>query len=1243
MAVGQLNAVVQYLQGLARKSAFASLSDQDLLRRFIRNRDELAFERIVRRHGPLVLGVCRRVLRNDHDAEDAFQATFLVLVRKAAALRSPGSLANWLYGVANRTAMEIRRAGVRRRAKEALVMPRTQPVDKAPIDFRVAFDEELSLLPDKYREALLLCDLQAKTRREAALELSCAEGTVASRLARGRALLAQRLSRRGIGISVGAVAAAALNENAIAQVPLSLTMNTTKAAALLAAGHPISGIVSASIAAATEGALKSMFMIKLKMLASMLMVLTAGICSAGLLYQVAAAAYPAGDTPALAQAKDTEADQSTTVTGTVVDERGAPVAGVAIETRGRSHQSLKATSDREGKFLIALGDWPHYAPLVADDGSGRMGLLKVDQKDTPRSGLTIRLLPSKEVKTRVVDGRDQPIMGSKVVLVLADLSTSFAGVTAADGTVSLRYPREAEVGFVMALKSGAGFDYASTLVAKRERERKALPDQVKLRLTGSRTVRVKAVDSSERPVAGLMIYPWYIEKPGSMEDANIGGCDAVAARTDADGVAKFDWLPGDFTKGISFLSSSNEFSYVEIPVVRSETPVERLTMPVLRKVKLSGRVVLPDGRPAGNIGIAASGAGPAFHNFNGETRTLADGSYEMLVNSEEAYVIKVVDERWAAPGRIGVLAREDQPVANLDFTLAEGTILRGTVTVGPANRPNPEESILIHESGGQIPQEIRKPGDRTYHEVYFHRSQMTNARGEYRFCLGPGTYKLYSRSDAREAKTIVIKDQREIVEDFHSARAEWGMLNGKVIDQNGKPVAGAKIAGAYMRPVGWRNLESVSGADGSFKVRWVQVPTALFANTPDHKLAGIVRIDADEQDVTIRVGPTARAAGRLLSAAGEIAANGEVHSGIRIPSDSDKPDSAYSNRFGRSAQSDAAGRFVIEGLVPGEEYEFDLGHDEKSGRILHLATAKPVKAEIIELGDVRPPKIVHEKTLAEKTSEYFNKRGRLAERIAQAQAVAKRHYVRVAIVVGDPTDVRTQRFYELAHDPSNPKVLMYPLFEYEQVVVAANDKDSMDLLRREFGMGNRPITVPALAILGPDGKVLAARDSWLDERNPDLAPAALNEFLTSHALPQLDAEKLLAEARRKAEREGKRVFLCETGAYCHPCRLLARFLDDHKAVFDPNYVIVEIDRTRFAHGEEVMKRLRHGPDQSVPWCAILDDKEHILANWDSKDGNIGFPTESKFIEHFLKALEATAPRINSVQLDELRRSLNGKK
>ena len=135
---------------------------------FIRQRDENAFEALIERHGPLVLGVCRRVLRQNQDAEDAFQATFLVLVRKAVSLRTPSTFANWLYGVANRTALELKRARARRRAKEALVIPRTQVSSEVPPwIFNAALDEELAELPDKYREAVVLCDLQAKSRREA--------------------------------------------------------------------------------------------------------------------------------------------------------------------------------------------------------------------------------------------------------------------------------------------------------------------------------------------------------------------------------------------------------------------------------------------------------------------------------------------------------------------------------------------------------------------------------------------------------------------------------------------------------------------------------------------------------------------------------------------------------------------------------------------------------------------------------------------------------------------------------------------------------------------------------------------------------------------------------------------------------------------------------------------------------------------------------------------------------------------
>src|SRR5262249_42599616 len=170
------------------------------------DRDQVAFEGLLRRHGPMVLGVCRRVLHNDADAEDAFQATFLVLVRKAASVRPRGLVGNWLYGVAYRTALKARAMNAKRRVKESAagqnLRPGAQP-DAHGFDLQGVIDQEVNRLPAKYRAALLLCDLEGKTRAEAARQIGCPEGTIATRLVKARSLLARGLSRRGVALSGG--------------------------------------------------------------------------------------------------------------------------------------------------------------------------------------------------------------------------------------------------------------------------------------------------------------------------------------------------------------------------------------------------------------------------------------------------------------------------------------------------------------------------------------------------------------------------------------------------------------------------------------------------------------------------------------------------------------------------------------------------------------------------------------------------------------------------------------------------------------------------------------------------------------------------------------------------------------------------------------------------------------------------------------------------------------------------------
>jgi RNA polymerase sigma factor (sigma-70 family) len=258
-------------------------TDGQLLEVFAHRRDEGAFEALVRRHGPMVLGVCRRILRNNHDAEDAFQATFLVLACKAGVLRPRHMVAGWLYSVACNTALKLRGNLARRRVKEreAAAMPRPQPPSDAWRQLEPLLDNAVRGLPDKYRSPLVLCDLEGKSRKEAARQLGWPEGTVASRLARARQILARRLGRYGLTLSASAVAVVISQNQASACVPPALVKSLAKVGALMAAGQTPAAL-PARVVELTQGVLKAMFMSKLKIATALFLVLALVALSASL-------------------------------------------------------------------------------------------------------------------------------------------------------------------------------------------------------------------------------------------------------------------------------------------------------------------------------------------------------------------------------------------------------------------------------------------------------------------------------------------------------------------------------------------------------------------------------------------------------------------------------------------------------------------------------------------------------------------------------------------------------------------------------------------------------------------------------------------------------------------------------------------------------------------------------------------------------------------------------------------------
>jgi RNA polymerase sigma factor (sigma-70 family) len=289
MADPPMNRGIQHL--LAACGREGGMTDGDLLTRFLSGRDDDALTALVRRHGPMVWGVCCRLLRSDQDAEDAFQATFLVLVQKAATLPNRETVGNWLYGVARQTAVRMRAIDAKRGVRERQVAVIPEPATAEQYvwnDLLPVLDEELSRLPNKYRVLIVLCELEGVTRKEVARRLGIPEGTAASRLAAARAMLAKRLTRREIVMSVGLLGSVLSQQSAWASVPTIAVTTTINAATLVAAGRAGTWAISPTVAALTTGVTNAMFMSKIKSALAVVLI-TALIGGTGLLYTTAAA------------------------------------------------------------------------------------------------------------------------------------------------------------------------------------------------------------------------------------------------------------------------------------------------------------------------------------------------------------------------------------------------------------------------------------------------------------------------------------------------------------------------------------------------------------------------------------------------------------------------------------------------------------------------------------------------------------------------------------------------------------------------------------------------------------------------------------------------------------------------------------------------------------------------------------------------------------------------------------------
>jgi RNA polymerase sigma factor (sigma-70 family) len=370
------NRLIRCVRQLVATAEPRTETDQELLQRFVSQHDEAAFAAIIRRHGPMVLRVALRTLQNEPDSEDVFQATFLVLSQKAHTLRRPASLGSWLYGIAYRLALKTKATAGQRRNRERSVAatPVATPLAQITLaEAQTILDEELSRLPERFRQPVVLCCLEGLARDEAAQQIGCPASVLKSRLEQGRERLSQRLIARGLTLPCGLGAFFLLEVAAATTLPPALIDSTTKAATLVAAGKTAAtGLVSAKVATLTEGVLKAMLLNKLKTVTTVLFVALGMVVFGGGLYlhQAEAQQGPADKSPAAGQTDEKK--------GEAPRERAQGPNKIMVLRA--SHLTLL---DPDGKNARKVGEDKLYmlGARLSSDGKKVAALFQTPQKE----------------------------------------------------------------------------------------------------------------------------------------------------------------------------------------------------------------------------------------------------------------------------------------------------------------------------------------------------------------------------------------------------------------------------------------------------------------------------------------------------------------------------------------------------------------------------------------------------------------------------------------------------------------------------------------------------------------------------------------------------------------------------------------------------------------------------------------------------------------------------------------------
>ncbi|MBP3956890.1 sigma-70 family RNA polymerase sigma factor [Gemmata sp. G18] len=913
----------------------SSATDRELLHRFTRNNDQSAFEVLVNRHTGMVLGVCRRVLPTVQDAEDACQATFLVLAGQTGRAKWDESIANWLYTTARRVASNARVAAARRSKREAgaAVPGFVEPVDRMTgRELLAALDTALDALPARYREPLVLCYLEGLTRDEAAARLGVPLATLHTRIDRARKRLHESLTKSGCALGAGLLALAVTSPAGAAPPHL--------VSSILASAFGSPPIVVGELAKAATGS-----GLGKTVLALVLIGFAAISVGLGALSSTHAASHSPEPVPPVAEKPDAlsaplSAKPKTDrveVKGVVLgsDDKPVPGAKLFLQAPNEMVPAPQAAANADGTFAFAL-DEHRYAVLATAPG---YGIAWGSVLARPVPVLTLRLTPDEPIRGKVVNLEGKPVAGVRVsvtaahkpvedktldrwleatrgpkneqlvpVEILGDYTSAFAGLIAPatsdrDGKFEIRGLGRDRVAHLRVTGPAIATHEINVVTRKVERFTARGPSYNEGEVVhGSEPVVVAAPvpvttgrvldNATGKPVPGAVLWVDYLAQRNSI----IMGLKAVA---DRDGRFTLPGLP----------QGKQELGVIVIPPAGA--PYHRV------------RVTVPDGAAA---------------------RSAFDVKLARGIPATVKIIDKVTREPVKASVRYGVF--------------------------GDANpNVNAVSNVWLTDSWSDVPH--FQPCESEFRVVVFPGKGLLAARanwlqsGEYLNGIGAEAFEKYRHKDQlfglvywsnmylHSWNTFATIDVPAGAKEFHfTLELDRGMtVTGRLVDANGKLVTGAESFGL-------RNLTSQSGswstaAEATFTVtalRPGQKRRVMFVHT-ERKLAGsAVAVGGTKEPLEVRLEPWGEVTGRLVGANGKpVAGRMDMSYEVTEQADVKLGSSPLCHPGGHGISTGSDGRFRISGLVPGLTYRWFA-----SGTKNERATVPDVvpKAGTTDLGDI---------------------------------------------------------------------------------------------------------------------------------------------------------------------------------------------------------------------------------------------------------------------------------------------------